>query len=256
VAVYLEEKQIMRHSLNVLVVDDEAPAREVLCRQIERSCPSLNVVQTASSAREARAYIEMLAPDVVFVDIQMPQESGLELIEGYKDRDFYVVFATTYHEYAVEALRQRAFDYLLKPIDRDELKACARRILMHFYHKRKPGMGALPPAPRRFEIVTSGKRHFVRHDDILHIEACGSYATLYLSSGRRLTISKNLKKVENILDDPTFFRVHNSQIVRLNCIHSCNYRTHTITLDNGKEIPMAVRKREELRKRMSILIAS
>ncbi|MEZ7816740.1 MAG: LytTR family DNA-binding domain-containing protein [Flavobacteriales bacterium] len=246
----------MRQSLNVLVVDDEAPAREVLCRQIERSCPFLNVIQTASNAREARSYIESLAPDIVFVDIQMPDESGLELIDGYKDRDFYVVFATTYHKYAVDALRQRAFDYLLKPIDKDELKACARRILMHFYLKRKPGMGALPPAPRRFEIVTSRKRHFVRHEDILHIEACGSYSTLYLESGRRLTISKNLKKVEDILDDPTFFRVHNSQIVHLNFIHSCNYKTHSITLTSGKEIPMAVRKREELRKRMTSLIAS
>lgn len=122
----------MRQSLNVLVVDDEAPAREVLCRQIERSCPFLNVIQTASNVREARSYIESLAPDIVFVDIQMPDETGLELIDGYKDRDFYVVFATTYHKYAVDALRQRAFDYLLKPIDKDELKACARRILMHF----------------------------------------------------------------------------------------------------------------------------
>jgi YesN/AraC family two-component response regulator len=150
----------MRRNLNVLVVDDEAPARELMCRQIERSCPSLNVVQTASSAKEARHLIDTISPDVVFVDIRMPNESGLDLIDRYKDRDFYVVFATTYHEYAVEALRQRAFDYLLKPIDMDELQACSRRILMHFYKKRKPGSGALPPAPRRLEISTTGKRHF------------------------------------------------------------------------------------------------
>lgn len=109
----------MRRNLNVLVVDDEAPARELMCRQIERCCPSLQVVQTASSAKEARAIIDSISPDVVFLDIQMPHESGLELVEKYKDRDFYVVFATTYHEDAVEALRHRAFDYLLKPIDKD-----------------------------------------------------------------------------------------------------------------------------------------
>ena len=71
--------------------------------------------------------------------IQMPNESGIELIERYKERDFYVVFATTYHEYAVEALRQRAFDYLLKPIDKEELQACSRRILMHFYQHSSKG---------------------------------------------------------------------------------------------------------------------
>jgi len=238
----------MRRNLNVLVVDDEAPARTFLCRQIEKICPSLNVVASASSAAEARAYIDGFSPDVVFLDIQMPYES--------EDRDFYVVFATSFNEYAIKALRQRAFDFLLKPIDNDDLKACARRILMHYYHKRKPGQGALPPAPRRFEIVTLGKRHFVKHDDIQHIEACGSYATIHLISGRRITISKNLKKVEGILDDPTFFRIHNSHIVRLNSIHTCNYRSHSITLESGKEIPMAVRKREELRQRMQILISS
>ena len=76
-----------------------------MCRQIERSCHSLSVVQTASNAKEARHYIDSISPDVVFVEIRMPNESGLELIEKYKDRDFYVVFATTYQEYALEALR-------------------------------------------------------------------------------------------------------------------------------------------------------
>ena len=95
----------MRTNLNVLVVDDEAPARELMCRQTERSCPSLNVVQTASNAKEAKYYIDSINPDVVFMDIIMPKESGLDLIDQYKERDFYVVFATTYHEYAVEALR-------------------------------------------------------------------------------------------------------------------------------------------------------
>ena len=90
----------MRRNLNVLVVDDEVPARAHLCRQIENTCPSLNVVATASSAAEARSYIDNYSPDVVFLDIQMPYESGLELIETYQDRDFYVVFATSFNEYA------------------------------------------------------------------------------------------------------------------------------------------------------------
>ena len=87
---------------------------------------------------------------------------------------------------------------------------------MHFYKERKPGSGVLPPAPRRLEISTTGKRHFVKHEDILHIEAYGSYSSLFLHTGRRLTISKNLKRIGDLLDDPLFFRVHNSQIVNLN----------------------------------------
>jgi len=246
----------MRRNLNVLVVDDEAPARELMCRQIERCCPSLQVVQTASSAKEARAIIDSTSPDVVFLDIQMPHESGIELVEKYKDRDFYVVFATTYHEYAVEALRHRAFDYLLKPIDKDELTACTRRILMHYYTNSKKGLIVNRPVPKRLELSTSGKKHFVKYDDIMHIEACGSYSTIFLKSGKRLTISKNLKKVERMLDDEMFFRVHNSQIVHLSKIHTCNYRNQTIILENGKEVPLAVRKREKLRHQMKVMLAS
>lgn len=150
----------MLRTLNVLVVDDEAPARELICRQIERSCPSLSVVKTASNVKQTKHYIDRLSPDVVFVDI-------------------------------------------------------------------------------------------------LHTEACSSYSsTVFLSSGRRITISKNLKRLEHILDDPLFFRVHNSQIVNLNRIHQCNYRLHLVTLDNGKEIPLAVRKREQRRHNMQQLMAS
>ena len=127
---------------------------------------------------------------------------------------------------------------------------------MHFYQNVSKSSASQTPEPRRLEISTSGKRHFVKHEDIMHIEACGSYSTIFLGTGRRITISKNLKRIEAILDDPTFFRVHNSQIVNLTRIHQCNYRLHQVTLDNGKEIPLAVRKREQLRHQMQQLMSS
>ena len=94
---------------------------------------------------------------------------------------------------------------------------------MHFYHQRKPGAGSLSPTTRRLEIHTSGKRHFVRHKDIVHLEAEGSYTTLHLGTGKRITMSKTLKKVEEMLD-------------------------------NGSEAPMAVRKREALKRKLSLLM--
>jgi len=107
--------------IRCLVVDDEMHARQAICRQIEKHCPHFEIIQTASSASEAYQMIKDLTPEVVFLDIQMPHESGLELLDRFKDRFFYVVFCTTYHEYAVEALRKRAFDYLLKPVDGNDL---------------------------------------------------------------------------------------------------------------------------------------
>ena len=132
----------MLRQLHALVVDDEPHCRDLLYRQLERTCPSITVLRTASSANEAERLIQDLAPDVVFMDIHMPHTSGLDLLESIPNRD--------------------------------DLQACARRILMHFYHHRTPGKGALSSAAQRLEILTSGKRHFVRHRDIVHIEAEGS----------------------------------------------------------------------------------
>ena len=213
----------MLRQLHALVVDDEPHCRDFLCRQIERLCPSLNILQTATSAREAERLIHELAPDVVFMDIHMPHRSGIELTNSLEHRDFFLVYTTAHHEYAVDALRQKAHDYLLKPIDRDDLVACTRRMIMHFYLQRKPGAGSLSPTTRRLEIHTSGKRHFVRHKDIVHLEAEGSYTTLHLSTDKRITMSKNLKKLEEMLD-------------------------------NGSEVPMAVRKREALKRKLSLLM--
>ena len=155
---------IMFRQLHALVVDDEPHCRDYLCRQLERTCPSITVVQTAASAKEAERFIRDLAPDVVFMDIHMPHQTGLDLLDALADRDFYLVFTTAYDEYAVEALRKQAFDYLLKPIDRDDLQACARRILMHFYHHRAPGNGALVSGHAAgWKSSLRGKRHFVRH---------------------------------------------------------------------------------------------
>ena len=245
---------MMLRQLHALVVDDEPHCRDLLCRQLERTCPSIHVLQTASSAKEAERLIQELAPDVVFMDIHMPHTSGLDLLDALSERDFYLVFTTAFDQYAVEALRKRAFDYLLKPIDRQDLQACARRILMHFYHHRTPGQGALSPAMRRIEILTSGKRHFVRHRDIVHVQAEGSYTTLHLESGRRITMSKNLKRVEEMLNNEMFFRAHNSHLVQLERVEACNYRDNTVVLDNGAVVPMAVRKREALKQRLALLM--
>jgi two-component system LytT family response regulator len=235
--------------IRCVVVDDELPARQSLCRLIEKNCPNFEVIQTASNAPEAYQVVKESSPDLVFLDIQMPNESGLEFLDRFEDRKFSVVFCTTYHEYAVEALRKRAFDYLLKPVDEQDLIACAKRITQRVLVAR----GQETPEAiggRRVELVTSGQRYFVRHADILYIEASGSYSTFYLESGKRITVSKNLKRIEQMLSDPIFQRVHNSFLVRLAAVQSYNHRNGTLHLQNGKEVPIAVRKKEVVRQRL------
>ncbi|HBL38663.1 MAG TPA: hypothetical protein DDZ19_06235 [Flavobacteriales bacterium] len=235
--------------IRCLVVDDEMHARQAICRQIERHCPDFHVVQTASSAVEAFQLVNELTPDVVFLDVQMPHETGLQLLDRFKERNFYVVFCTTYHEYAVEALRRRAFDYLLKPVDQDDLIACAKKIIHKLRIEKEPSPQQ-PPGGKRIELITSGQRFFVRHSEILYVEASGSYSTFYLSSGRRITVSKNLKRIEVMLQDSIFCRVHNSFLVRLASVQSFSHRNGTLHLTNGKDVPIAVRKKEHVRKRL------
>lgn len=244
----------MSHFLTCVVVDDELPARQSMCRQVERHCPSIRVLQSCSSASEAYDAILSNAPDVVFLDVQMPGESGLEFLERFENRNFYVVFCTTFRDYAIEAIRKQAFDFLLKPIDPEELKACARRVSRHFFEERPRGTEGVSHADRKVEFQTSGQRHFVRYADIECVEACGSYSEIYLANGRRITISKNLKKVEELLDDDLFFRVHNSVLVRLPSVDGCNYRKNTLSLRNGREIQMSTRRREEVRRRLAALM--
>ena len=240
----------LNQPIRCLVVDDEMPARQALCRQIERHCPHFQVVQTASSAAEAFQLIKELAPEVVFLDVRMPHETGLELLDRFEERTFHVVFCTTYHEYAVEALRKKAFDYLLKPVDAMDLIACAKRITYALRVQPESQQTQTPPGGRRVELITSGQRHFVRHSDIVYVEASGSYSTLYLTTGKRITVSKNLKRIEEMLQDTLFCRVHNSFLVRLDAVQSFSHRNGTLLLPNGKEVPMAVRKREQVRKRL------
>ncbi|MEY5044285.1 MAG: hypothetical protein RJA19_1512 [Bacteroidota bacterium] len=246
---------MLEAKLQCIVIDDEQPARQALCRQIERYCPGLKVIRTAANARDGyRAIIES-SPDVVFLDVKMPDETGLEMLDRFEHRDFYVVFCTTYHEYAVEALRKRAFDYLLKPVDSADLKACARRIAEHFYFEGPAQDGGSDEwANRKLELVTSGHRYFVKHKEILNVEASGSYSTFYLSSGKRITLSRNLKKVEEMLNDPMFYRVHNSQLVRLTSVLSCNLRNSTLTLQDGREVSMSIRKKDEVMQQLEALM--
>jgi two-component system LytT family response regulator len=154
----------------------------------------------------------------------------------------------------VEALRKRAFDYLLKPVDGKDLIACAKQIT----HKLRvqPEDETPKPGGRRVELITSGQRHFVRHADILYVEASGSYSTLYLETGKRITVSKNLKRIAEMLQDPLFKRVHNSFLVRLASVQTFNHRRGVLQLPNGKEVPVAVRKREEVRQELIQLMVN
>lgn len=238
-----------------ILVDDKAMNIQLLQALIRDYCPSITVVATASGLEEAYMLIRQHLPHIVFLDVEMPEGDGFDLIHKFNPVFFEVIFTTAYSQYAVKAFREQALGYLLKPIDIDalqqavlkaekqiNLKASDDRLLHLLEQREHPVMGSIPlPALDGYT--------FVRPDTILRCEASGSYTTFYLSDGQKILVSMRLKACEQLLPATQFFRVHHSHIVNLSCIRKyVKGRGGYIQLQDGTTIDVAVTRRDDFLK--------
>ncbi|RFM25837.1 LytR/AlgR family response regulator transcription factor [Deminuibacter soli] len=209
--------------MKALIVDDEPNSCEVLQTLLEKYHPGIYILPSCNSAHEALIAIRQQTPDVVFLDVEMPHMNGFELLEQLQDVSFNLIFTTSYDKYAIKAIRFSAMDYLLKPIDREELQQAIQKL------QRTPAgnnlneqLGLLlqkmqqPAASmRKIAMPTFEGLQLI---DIAHIIYCASasnYTTLYLKQQQKLTVSRTLKEIEEMLDEYSFTRVHNSYLVNL-----------------------------------------
>ncbi len=211
-------------SLKALIVDDEFHARSNLEMLLENYCDDVTIVGSAASPNEARKILAEEKIDVVFLDIKMPGEDGFEFLNSIKVKDFAVVFITAYNEYALDAFKADAIDYLEKPIDIDELIDAVEKI-------RKIKNSDTPLALNQnlidliksvvnkqmdFEktsIPTKDGLVIVNNQEIVHLEASESYTTIHLLDGKKYLSSKNIKVFEENLNPNIFFRTHKSHII-------------------------------------------
>jgi two-component system LytT family response regulator len=198
--------------LRAIIIDDEASSINALKVLIERHTPDVKVVAATTEAANGISLVSDYRPDIVFLDVSMPEMNGFEFLDKLGNRDFRLVFITAHQEYALQAIKNKADDYLLKPIDIQELKTCVGNILA-----RNAGVTptAKGPAPRIVELSVKDGIIFIRPDDIIRLEASGSYTTFYLENGIRHLASKNLKECEGLLSSQQFFRCHPSHLVNL-----------------------------------------
>lgn len=195
-----------------LIIDDELTGIKTLEELIREHCPEVKTVAVANRPEEGIALIEDYHPDIVFLDISMPQMNGFELLERTSYRDFSLVFTTAHAEHAIKAIRVQAQDYLLKPIDVDELKACIGNI------KRRR---VVPPDTERrsrkavIELPVKDGIVFIKQDDIIRVQASGSYTIFYLMNDVKHLVSGSMKEYELRLDPDDFYRCHLSHIVNL-----------------------------------------
>jgi len=231
-----------------IVIDDEERARNGLRQLLALSCPDVEVVADCADVPSAVIAINRHRPDVVFLDIEMPQYSGLELFNFFRDVDFGVIFVTAYSEFAIRAFELNAIDYLLKPVDGEKLKNAVSKLerrnteryvaLQEGYARQEFHRIALP--------VSDGLL-FVEVAHIMLLEAEGAYTHVYLHDGSTLLVSKRLIFFEQVLGDrPFMIRVHRSFMVNFNHVTKYSKAESLLSLDNGKTIPVPKEKKAEI----------
>ena len=212
--------------LKAIIVDDEPNAAESLATMLKRYCPEVELSAICKSGASALKEIPLHNPQLLFLDIEMPHMNGFELIEKLPKINFELIFTTSYDQYAIKAIRFSALDYLLKPIDREELKKAVQKVSQR----------QQPPLPQQLEIllqklnepVQSSLRiaiptmeglQMIQIDSIISCAADSNYTNLNLKNKQKITASRTLKDIEEMLEGRSFFRVHHSHLVNLNEIH-------------------------------------
>ena len=219
--------------------------------QLAQHCPEIEIAGTFTSSVKALSVIEKLEPDLVFLDIEMPVMNGFELLEKILHLPFSVIFITAYNHYALKAFRFNAVDYLVKPVDANDLveavAKAAKRVKptatqLSLLQKQLRG----EPATRIAIPGQQGGISFIDLNDIIYSEASNNYSKIILTDGNRFLISKTLKDVQEVLEEEHFLRVHRQYIINLNHVKQFNRNEGVLTMDNGDYIPIARNQKERL----------
>ncbi len=243
--------------IKAIIIDDEPGSIVVLQDMLREFCPNVTVIATADSVKKGREVLATHAPELLFLDIALPDGYGFEVLPTEGPPDFDVVFTSAYSEFAIQAFDVAALHYLLKPIDVDALTEAVKR------HREKPNSEALTaqyrilregletPA-RKISLPTFEGFFFAEIDQIVRLEAEGSYTDVVLLDGSRVTVSRGLNKFDDLLtNNYRFCRVHHKHLVNLDRIR--NYvkgRGGYVLMDDGSKVDVSVRRKEDFLKRM------
>jgi two-component system, LytTR family, response regulator len=211
--------------LKCIIVDDEFKSREGLKALIEKFCENVEVAALCQNGNEAITAMEEVKPDIVFLDIQLQKETGFEILERLDKIEFEIVFTTAYSEYAIKAFRFSAIDYLLKPIDINDLRLAIEKARKRIVGNINERVATLAQNMKgngfrhsRLALPASDGLVFVSIDEILYCEATGNYTNIHMIDSRKFLVSRTLKEYADLLEDQDFFRIHNSYVINLNSI--------------------------------------
>lgn len=241
--------------LKIVIVEDEQKIRKTIVNLINIHYTNAIVVGEAENAASGIEVIKAHNPDVVLLDIKMPGDSGFDMLKELTPLTFKVIFITAFNQFAVEAFKFSAVDYLLKPVVPDELVAALERARQQINTENSSikldvlmnNLNSLTKESKRIVLNSHDKMQIVSIVDIIKCEADGNYTTFFISNKNRITVSKPIKEWEEVLTPYGFFRCHNSYIVNLSCIDRLEKRDGGIlVLKDGSELSVAARKNSEL----------
>lgn len=244
--------------LKAIIIDDEVKGRVALRQKLLDYCPDVQVVAEAADGEEGISMIRLHHPQIVFLDIEMPRMDGFDMLRSIENKNFQIVFTTAYDQYAIRAIKFAAFDYLLKPVDIEELRSCIARIRLSVHGHTGQKLSALEEnlhpgaALGKIAIPTLDGLLFFNTCDIVHLEAQSNYTAVYFLDGTRLLASRTLKEFEDLLPQDVFFRTHHSHIINLRYIKRyLRGDGGQIEMQNGNYVDLARRKKDEFLRLLS-----
>ncbi len=233
--------------MKALIVDDEPRARRILEQLLKEYCIEVEIVDTADDVPNAVKAIQKYKPDVVFLDIEMPQYTGFQLFEFFEDIDFEVIFTTAYRDYALQAFQVEASDYLLKPIQIELLMQAVQKVQKRIDIKNTPINTNTAPQMNRITVPIAEGLLFLEPNEIVTLKAEGSYTNVCLVNDKKILVSKNIKFFEDyLLKHNMFFRPHRSYIINLHFVKQfLRQDGGLIVMKNGEEVDISREKRDE-----------
>ncbi|MCX6218815.1 LytTR family DNA-binding domain-containing protein [Spirosoma sp.] len=245
-----------------LLIDDEQPNLDNLRALLDVYCPQVTICGTALNAEVGQHLLYAHQPDLLFLDIQMPQQSGFDLLRRLPEHDFEVIFVTAYDQYAIQAMRFAAVDYLLKPLDISELQAAVDRAIKQRRLKVQNQqlenlLNLLKTGPaneaQRIALATAKETRFVKTSEIIRCQSSNNYTTFYLADGESLLVCRPIYEYDDLLKSHDFIRCHQSHLVNKAFIRSWKKEFGDfLLLTDGTEVPIARGKKDELKKALRL----
>jgi two-component system LytT family response regulator len=248
--------------INTVIIDDEKRGISSLKSLLKDYCPDVNLLGEANSVESGLNLIHKSKPSLVFLDIEMPDGTGFDLLEQLPEKNFHVIFTTAHDHYALRAIKFSALDYLLKPIGITELKAAIEKVkskssddAMHdnIALLIKNLSADVGKTPEKIALPTGDGHIFISIQDIIRFEAEGNYTYVFLTNGEKITVSRTLKQFENFIDENNFARIHHSHFINIHHVkHYVKGSGGFVVMIDGSKVEVSIRKKEEFLRKMRI----